>query len=83
MATAIILSVDSKREDYEGLFTKSVGTIFKVVPDDYETVMVRISEYRPDNITEFEVTPITPGTSLFTIYGPDHLIVTSKVVVGP
>ena len=63
------------RQEYEKLYDKSVGTVFSVAPDDYETVMVRIQEYKPTGKI-FMVMPVMPGTTLFTTYGCDHCVVT-------
>lgn len=71
----LILTASSTKEDYNKVFALSVGDVFKVT--DYETVMLRLEHYTPKNL-KFEVTPITPGTSLYTIYGCDHVIVTMK-----
>lgn len=71
----LILTASSTKEDYNKVFALSVGDIFKVT--DYETVISRLESYTPKNL-KFEVTPITPGTSLYTIYGCDHVVVTMK-----
>lgn len=71
----LILTASSTKEDYNKVFALSVGDVFKVT--DYETVMLRLESYTPKDL-KFEVTPITPGTSLYTIYGCDHVIVTMK-----
>lgn len=75
----MILNGSSPKESYDKLFTFEVGQIFKI-ESDYETVMERIESYKPENLF-FRVFPITPGTSLFTLYGPDHCIVTSKHLI--
>ena len=72
----LIFTEDSPREQYEELYKLEVGDIFKIA-SDYETVMRRIEEHKPSFVV-FEVFPITPGTSLYTLYGPDHLVVTKK-----
>ena len=71
----LVLSAHSSKGDYEEVFSLEVGDVFKV--SDYETVMRRMDEYLPKGL-KFEVTPITPGTSLYTIYGCDHVVVTLK-----
>lgn len=71
----IILDINSPKEQYGRLFSLKVGEVFKVNSDDYETVMERINEYLPDDLN-FEVFPITPGTDLYTMYGPCHCVVT-------
>ena len=38
---------NTERSKYEELYNKSVGSVFSVAPDDYETVMVRMQEYKP------------------------------------
>ena len=69
------LDRNSKAEDYTALFALKVGDVVKVL--DYETVMERIKEFKPEGLV-FELTPITPGTKLFVTYGCDHCIVTEK-----
>lgn len=72
----LVFTENSPKEQYEELFNLEVGSVFKI-QSDYETVMRRIEEYKPTDLT-FEVFPITPGTSLYTINGPDHLVVTQR-----
>lgn len=72
----IILNGSSPKEKYDELFKLPLGGIFKI-ESDYETVMLRITEYKPDNIS-FKVFPINPGTDLYTMYGPDHCVVTDN-----
>lgn len=66
----------SSKEQYDKLFLLGKGEVFKV-SSDYETVMRRIEEYKPHGVT-FRTFPINPGTSLYTIYGPDHCVVTEN-----
>lgn len=77
MSEKLILNGTSPKEQYEKLYAFGVGEIF-MIEDDYETVLRRIDEYMPKGL-DFRVFPITPGTSLYTMYGPDHCIVTYKV----
>lgn len=58
------------------VYDLEVGDVFKIV-GDYEAVMHNIEVFTPSGF-EFEVFPITPGTSLFTMYGPDHCVVVKK-----
>lgn len=74
----IILDGKSTSEDYKILYNLEVGDVFKV-KDSYEQVMEYIQHYCPTDMA-FEVFPINPGTSLFTMYGPDHCIVTKKEI---
>lgn len=71
----LIFTEATPKEQYDELFKLDVGQVFKIA-SDYETVMARIEEYTPENLT-FEVFPINPGTSLYTLYGPDHCVVTN------
>ena len=72
----IVLDCNSLEEDYKQLYELNVGDVFKIA-DDYEAVMLRIEHYTPENLI-FEVFPINPGTSLYTMYGPDHCVVVTK-----
>lgn len=76
----LVLSEDSPVEKYEELYSKNRGYVFKVIPEDYETVMLRIIKFTPKNM-EFEVFPINPGTPLYTVYGCDHCVVTHKEIL--
>lgn len=67
---------DTPREQYDELYKLEIGDVFKIA-SDYETVMRRIEEYKPENLV-FKVFPINPGTDLFILYGPDHNVVTHK-----
>lgn len=73
----LVFDKTTPRDRYERLFTLSVGEVIKVLEGDYETFMERVQEYLPDSI-EFEVFPITPGTDLYTMYGPNHCVVTKN-----
>lgn len=76
----LIFTEESPKEQYMALFTSlGEGDVFKI-QSDYETVMRRIEEYKPKDII-FEVFPINPGTSLFTLYGADHCVVTRKKIL--
>lgn len=69
----LVFSESSTKEDFDALYELPVGSVFKV-QSDFETVMRRIEEYKPE-ILHFEVFPINAGTSLYTLYGPDHCVV--------
>lgn len=79
MKQKLILNENSPREKYEELFKLPKGDIVKVT--DYETVMQRIETYKPKN-GNFEVFPINPGTSLYTLYGCDHVVITENTIVS-
>jgi hypothetical protein len=66
---------DTPKSAYDALYEKPIGYVFSVNPDDYETVMGRISDGARDG---FAVFPIMPGTSLYVQYGCDHCVVTTK-----
>lgn len=70
------LCVSNRVESFTKVYDLNVGDVFQVV-GDYEAVMFNIEKYTPPTLI-FEVFPITPGTSLFTMYGPDHCVVTKK-----
>lgn len=72
----LVFTGDSLREQYNELYKLDMGQVFKIA-SDYETVMRRIEEYTPENLI-FSVFPINPGTDLYTIYGPDHSVVTDN-----
>lgn len=80
-AEKLIITDSSTKEDYKKVLSLNVGDVFKV-EGDYETCLVRLKEVRAEtegSPETFRVCPITPGTSLFTVYGPQHLIVTDKM----
>ena len=72
----LVFTEDTPKEQYDELYKLEVGDVFKIA-SDYETVMRRIEEYKPENLV-FKVFPINPGTDLFIMYGPDHNVVTHK-----
>lgn len=76
MSVALIFNERTPKEEYDELFLQDMGTVFKI-ESGYETVMRRIEEYKPSEIL-FKVFPINPGTDLYTIYGPDHSIITDN-----
>ena len=73
----ITLDANSVANDYSALYDQPVGTVIRVDYDNYETVMERIAENVPSG-KSFEVYPINPGTDLYTMYGPNHCIVTKN-----
>ena len=76
MDKKLVFDGNTTKEQYEELYKLDMGEVFKVKAD-FETVMRRIEDYKPSNVV-FEVFPITPGTDLYTIYGPDHCVVTDN-----
>ena len=76
-SSKLILDENSHRETYEELFKLPVGSIIKV--NDYETVMERISYYKPSG--DFQVFPINPGTDQYTLVGPNHCMVTVNTLL--
>lgn len=72
----LVFTENSPKEQYDELYKLNMGDVFKV-HSDYETVMQRIEDYKPQNLV-FKVFPINPGTSLYTMYGPDHCVVTDN-----
>lgn len=77
----ITLRDSSTKEDYDKVYSLEVGDVFKY-DGNYETIMrLLLEDYLPDNLL-FEVFPINPGTSLYTIYGYNHIVVTSKILVN-
>lgn len=78
-SSKLVFNENTSREQYEELYELPEGTIFKV-ETDYETVMRRIEEYKPDGLI-FEVFPITPGTDQYTLVGPDHCIIVENTLL--
>lgn len=76
LKSKLVFTENSPQEQYEELYKLNIGDVFKV-QSDYETVMQRIEDYKPQNLA-FKVFPINPGTSLYTMYGPDHCVVTDN-----
>ena len=70
----LVFTGDTSKEQYEELYKLEKGQVFKI-QSDYETVMRRIEDYKPSNNIVFKVFPINPGTSLYTLYGPDHCVI--------
>ena len=77
----LVFDKSTPRSTYEELYESEVGDVFKVTECDYETVLNRIEAYVPSN-KSFEVFPITPGTSLYTIYGAEHCIVVKNETIS-
>lgn len=72
----LVFTENSPQEQYEELYKLGMGEVFKI-QSDYETVMRRIEDYKPHDLV-FRVFPINPGTPLYTMYGPDHCVVTDN-----
>lgn len=72
----LVLTENSLEEQYKELYKLQMGDVFKI-ESGYETVMRRIEDYLPKGQI-FKVFPITPGTDLFILYGPDHCVVTNN-----
>ena len=73
------LRISNHPESFIQVYDLNIGDVFQVV-EDYEAVMSNIEKFTPSTLI-FEVFPITPGTSLFTMYGPDHCVVVRKELV--
>ena len=71
---------NTPKEQYEELFKLNEGDVFEV-SSEYETVLRRITEDYAPTDREFEVFPINPGTDLYTMYGPNHLVVTRNRLI--
>lgn len=79
MESKLTFTETTPREQYEKLYSLAMGSVFKIQAD-YETVMRRIEEYKPQGLT-FKVFPINPGTDLYTMYGPNHCVITDNRVL--
>lgn len=76
LKSKLVFTEDTPKEQYEELYKLEMGQVFKI-QSDYETVMRRIEEYMPEGLV-FKVFPINPGTALYTMYGPDHCVITDN-----
>lgn len=74
----LVFDEKTPMEQYEELFTMKEGDLFVVVSKDYETVMERIEECKPSGI-DFEVFPVNPGTDVYSLTGPDHVMVVKNI----
>ena len=77
----LVFDANSPMEQYEELFTMAAGYLFEVVPEDYETVLERLEELKPME-QEFEVFPVNPGTYVYSLTGPNHVMVVKNSVTG-
>lgn len=77
----LVFTENSPQGQYEELYKLNIGDVFKV-QSDYGTVMQRIEDYKPQDLV-FKVFPITPGTSLYTMYGSDHCVIIDKCRILP
>lgn len=67
----ITLTKDSPYADYNAVAHQESGTVFKIVDDDYEQVMLNLQNWFP----QFEAIYVHPGTDLYTIEGSGTMIV--------
>lgn len=67
------LSVCSPYDDFYSVAHQDVGTVFKVVEEEYEQIMLMLQEWFPTFHAEY----VHPGTDLFTIEGSGTLVVTA------
>lgn len=74
-----ITQISDKTSDtiFDGIYSLPVGSVIKIEGNLYETVLIRIINRTPVG-KQYEVTSITPGTDLFTLYGSNHLLVTKN-----
>lgn len=76
----IVLNRKSTEEDIKSVYNLDRGDIFKVenqYEGEWNTITQRIFEdYYPGN--GWNAVAITPGTELYTTYGPDHFVVTQS-----
>ena len=79
----IKLNRNSSEEELKSVYDLMVGDVFKVdnnYEGEWETIVQRIFvDYLPQG-SIWCATAITPGTELYTTYGPDHFVVTSSDV---
>ena len=80
MASNIVLDINSPQSAYEEVINAAQGTIFKVVEQDYETVLGRLAEYTPTN-RNLKVASITPGTSMYATVGANHLVIVENSLI--
>lgn len=76
----IILNKDSTDDQIQGVYDLNVGDVFKVENNyegEWETIVQRIFIDFLTECSTWNATAITPGTSLYITYGPDHFVVTS------
>lgn len=66
---------DIPSPDFNKVYDLAVGEVFQYT-HDVETLMVYIQANLPVTLSEFEVRTISPGTNLYTLYGPNACIVT-------
>lgn len=71
----LVIAWDSPKELFNQIYTLDDGLVFKWV-GDYESLRLRIESDKPLNRT-FAVKAVTPGTSLFTIYGNSIIVITN------
>ena len=64
--------------EYEKLFSSPIGTVFRIYEGDFETVTRRINDLLQEksSTVNFRYAPIVHGLPLYTMYGPEHCIVT-------
>lgn len=79
-ASILSFNEETPTEIYEKLFSCPVGTIFEVYAGDFETVSRRIGDLLYNKTGVFQYAAIVPGLPLFTMYGPDHYIVTRNTL---
>ena len=77
-SSKLVFNENTPKEQYDELYNLPEGSIFKVEAD-YETVMMRIEEYKP--LGDFQVFPINPGTDQYTLVGPNHCMVTVNTLL--
>ena len=73
------MKIINQNSPLDDVFTSAVGTVIKVT-GDYERVLNRLEEECPSTIS-FEYTEVLPGTSHYTLYGAQTLVVTKATLI--
>lgn len=73
----IVITEDTPTSDYAPLLDLKVGDVFKI-EGNYEELVNRIDRYVKNNNSDLEYFPINPGTSLYTMYGCNHFVITNE-----
>lgn len=64
-------------ETFNAIYDLEVGAVFKYTANE-ESLLLRIEQDLPETLEEFKVRIIPPGADLYSLYGPNHAIVSSR-----
>lgn len=76
--STLSVSINSTQEELNKVYASEEGTVIRI-EGYYGSVLELLQDNVPQGLI-FEVFEINPGTCLYALYGPNHIVVTKRAV---